>query len=75
MAELYMLLGEIKQSVQNMHAMLTENRADNTALTKRVASLERSRTWSKAWIAGAMFVASGSFAAMMFVYKLLSGKP
>lgn len=66
------MLGRIEQSVKDMRALLTENKSEHTALAKRVSSLERSRVWAKAWIAGAVAVATASAGLAAALYKIVT---
>lgn len=69
--ELYRSLGRIEQSIADVRQMLLDNSSRHDALEKRVGSLERSRAWAKAWIAGAIFVWTALLGFAMYVYQIL----
>lgn len=70
-AALYHTLGRIEQSIEDIRSLILNTQHANDELDRRVTSLERSRTWQKAWVAGATAACVGVFSFAMYVYQFV----
>lgn len=74
-AELFRALGRIEQAVTDLSADMVSAAEARSALSKRIGSLERSRAFQKAWMAGAFACGSASLSVLFALYKLVTRKP
>ena len=70
-ARLYETLGRIQQSIEDIRSLILHAENANEKLDLRVTSLERSRTWQKAWVAGASAMCVAVFSFAMYVYQFV----
>jgi hypothetical protein len=63
------MLGRIQQSVDDLRALFLRSENNQDVLLSRIESLEGSRTWAKAWIAGGIAWSTAVFCFALYVYR------